>query len=155
MYDRDNKIHHYIILYRNYLDDVLKNRNISGPYQRCVPFSLPIIQNISIDYFTLEYNGQKFREIRISHFIMRNIISRNIQCEFRKKEKKLFLWVFPIFFNFLGIFKKKLNLFLIISSIMIYFHKYHIYKSCNISKIRCRSKERPSKGGFSLVMDRV
>ena len=29
------------------------------------------------------YNGQKFREMRISHYIMRNLISRNIQCKFR------------------------------------------------------------------------
>ena len=43
------------------------------------------------------YNGQKFREMRISHYVMRNIISRNIQCEFRKAENKAFLCVSPLF----------------------------------------------------------
>ena len=31
----------------------------------------------------IDYNGQKFREMRISHYIMRNLISQNIQCKFR------------------------------------------------------------------------
>ena len=40
-----------------------------------------------------KYNGQKFREMRISHYVMRNIISRNFQCEFRVTENKAFLRV--------------------------------------------------------------
>ena len=53
-----------------------------------------------------DYNGQKFREMRISHYVMQNIISRNIQCEFRKAENKAFLCVSPLFSSiFLGIFQ--------------------------------------------------
>ena len=43
------------------------------------------------------YNGQKFREMRISHYIMRNLISRNIQCEFRVTENKGFFQVLGAF----------------------------------------------------------
>ena len=53
-------------------------------------------KKISIGKLTLlssSYNGQKFREMRISHYVMRNIISRNFQCEFRVTENKAFLRV--------------------------------------------------------------
>ena len=43
------------------------------------------------------YNGQKFREMRISRYVMRNLISRNIQCEFRITENKGFFEVLRAF----------------------------------------------------------
>ena len=60
-------------------------------------------------YLIPQYNGQKFREMRISHYVVQNIISRNIQCEFRKPKKGAFLWVSSIF---LGIFPKKIKMIL-------------------------------------------
>ena len=65
-------------------DSVLMSLEVSKTYIRLIDFerNYGLLQH--------DYNGQKFREMRISHYVMRNLISRNIQCEFRVTENKGF-----------------------------------------------------------------
>ena len=56
-----------------------------------------IVLNLIICKPVKNYNGQKFREMRISRYVMRNLISRNIQCEFRITENKGFFEVLRAF----------------------------------------------------------